>query len=250
MHDTSLIATEVVVPLESLEGADEGRTLGAALAERLAVPLRIVHVDMPATSEPSRGGADEGLVAAIVAELSDQSILVMHSEHANRWSGKDSIAEHVVDEWGGTAMVVGPGVSTNHLDTSMDSVLVAVDGSSNAERSVAPAATLAAAVGADLVLARVVSHALGEGAEPAVAEARGYLESLAKTIEGDIAVHSAVLESNDPVSALCQEAANRSAGLVVLASRGDRTAPRPMITKTCSGLVAEAGRPVVVIGSR
>lgn len=232
------LGSEVVVATGTGDPSDERAALGHDLATRLGVALRWLHVDPVEEMD---------LAAAIAEQLATDSVLVIHSEHANRWSGKWSIAEHVIDEWGGLAIATGP----RHISGwGPGPVLVGVDGSEPAERAVATAAKLADLLGVGLVVCRVVSAALESEVGAIASELERCWSSAAPEGVDAEPVSIATPVGNDPISALVTEAEGRSCAAIVLSSLGDRTSQRASISRTCSGVIAGAIQPVVVVGSR
>jgi nucleotide-binding universal stress UspA family protein len=231
MNERAALADEIVVAAEHerLDPDDPGRATAAWLASTLGLPERVVHVD-PSVDD---------VVDAIVGRLRPHSLLVMHSEHANRWSGKRSVTEHVVDQWAGLACIEGPA----RAELRSGPVLVALDGSRETLGSLDAARRLAEAFGSSVVLARVSPDPFDDRDGAARDLARRGLEAVAEPGE-----EIAVLQSNLVVEALCREAADRGCSLIVLASRGDRSTPRATMSRTCSGLVASATQPVVIVG--
>jgi nucleotide-binding universal stress UspA family protein len=222
--------SEIVVPTADPDHADAAASVAAALAGRLGVEVRTVHAD-----------ATE-VVDAIVESLTPTSVAVMQSEHVNRWSGKRSVAEHVLDTWGGLTVLVGPAF----VDVLRSGpVLVAVGNPAAADQSVEPAAHLAAALGVELLVVHVVADPIIDDGGPPVG-APAWLDTI--TAEGGHA--TTVVESNDVVGAVLDLATELASACVVVASRGDRTTPRPTMSRTCSGLAAGAEQPVAVIGPR
>lgn len=249
MTSPHTLASEILVPLEHFDGPDAGRELGELLAAQFAVPSRTVHIDIDSMAGDGSEDVSDRLVAEILGCLTPGSLPVMHSDHANRWNAKASVAEHVVDQWPRGAIVIGP-KAVPPFDLTRP-LLVAVDGSKHAERSVVTARGLAETLGAEIVLARVVGHPLGDDDRTAEAAAADYLEAAVATWEADdvsVPMSSCVLTSNDPVSALAAEASRRGCGLIVLASRGDRATQRSSMSRTGSGLIGEATQPVVIVG--
>lgn len=214
----------IVVPLSDPGADDPGLEVAERLGEALGVPVEAVHHDV----------APEDLPDAIVGRLEPGTMLVMHSERANRWSGEASVAEHVLDRWEGLTVLAGPDCRA----AGHGPILVPVDGSADAERAVPFARGLARSVGVDVELVRVVPT------DDPTDEAERDLGRLAAA--GGLATR--VLAHNDPVRALCDRAADIGSAYLVLSSHGDRHTPRPTISRTSTGLVAEAGRPVVIVG--
>lgn len=235
------IAAGVVVPIEGDPDADHGRELGAWLGSKLGLAVRMIHIDVDV--------AVGDLAEAIVARIPPSSLVAMHSEHVNRWGGKSSTAEHVIDQWAGLSVVAGPRVTS--IGGTEGPILVALDGSPNAERALEAVDSLAVALGCGIVLARVVPEPLGGSPDEATAEANAYLCSVVDQRGYDHAgaAHVRVLSSNDPIASLCSEAERLQSQLIVLASRGDRSTERSSLSRTCSGLIGEAVGPVVIVGT-
>ena len=207
-------------------------TLGLELGELLDLPWRRVHVD----SEPA------DLVGSIIDELRPKSLVVMASKHENRWSGKHSIAEHLADTWGGVSVLAGLSCTDLPLQDRVGPVLVALDGSPFAERSIGPATAVATSLGREVLLTTVVSVDNDDNEAIGASEALEYLSALGGNTQ------TCVLTSNDPISALRSEAERLGCVMVVVTSKGDRSTPRPTISRTCSGLVGEAAQPVMIVG--
>jgi nucleotide-binding universal stress UspA family protein len=181
-------------------------------------------------------GAD--VVAAVVAALGPGALLVMRTEHANRWSAKGSTAEHLIDAWGGLSVLAGPGVAPERSHEGP--VLVALDGSTDAERAVPPALGWADSSSSGVVLVRVV---------PDDGDVDGVGRELQRVAdERTTGATVRVVVGNDPVTALSQLADELDAGVIALSSHGDRASTRSTISRTCTGLAATAARPLLVVG--
>ncbi len=227
--------------------AEKGIALGSTLAEAFGVEVSSVHVDGAAeTVEPAEGMTpEETLAAAICRDLPADGLLVIESEHADRWRSRHSIAEHTIDAFPGAAVAIGPGAGP---DLSDGPVVVALDGSDAAEGSLASAVRFGDALGRTLLLVRIVEAPLRpESDRTDQIAAAAYLDAVASTLA--VAADTFVIESNDPVSAIVAVATDRGASLVALASRGDRSTARGSMSRTAAGVIAEAACPVLVIGS-
>ena len=227
--------------------ADKGRALGSTLAEAFDVEVSSVHVDGATEAvEPADGMTpEETLAAAICRDLPSDGLLVIESEHADRWRSRHSIAEHTIDAFPGAAVAIGPGAGADLADGP---VVVALDGSEAAELSLAGAVLFGRALQRALLLVRIVEAPLHPDADRGdQTVAADYLDAVASTLAGT--ADTLVVASNDPVSALVAAAADRDASLVALASRGDRSTARGSMSRTAAGVIAEATCPVLVIGS-
>ena len=235
------------------------------LAAATGRTARLLHVEVGHEGE----AADDvdAVVEAIVDRVSPGELLVVESEHATRWSGKYSVSEGLVDHRPGSTMIVGPQHETSEPAGGPGPIVVALDGSDDARAAVGPALALAAAYSVGVQLTRVITRAAAAGLVDRSADAdakdRSARDAVAAADElaslvGALAVDqigqadhppvtARLLVSNDHVAALVDEAAMRSSPFVVVASRGDRTVARSTISRTSSGLAAEAPCPVLVI---
>jgi nucleotide-binding universal stress UspA family protein len=249
------LVDEILVPLPAPDPADRGVRAAAWLADASGCPLRLLHVRLPGRPEPDPGALLAGLGRPVEWDVTDAddvapavlgrarpgSLIVMATQHANRWSGKDSVSEHVLDRWPGAAMLVGP--RADLAERTGGRVVVGLDGSPRAEQAVRIASALARSLGGELVLAQVVP----DDPDGATSEqgAQGYLQALAATT--GVPSSTRVVRSNDPISALVA-VAGAEADAIVLSSRGDRASGRATISRVCTGVAADAGQPVVVVG--
>ena len=238
----------VVAAVESDDADGKGPRLAAVLAAAFGVESRSVHAD-----PPDEGGApdrtpEESLAAAIADQLPAGSILVIESEHADRWRSRHSVAEHTIDAFAGPSVAIGPHADVGFADGP---IIVALDGSPSAEISLAAAMRFATALNRPVELVRVVAEPLHpEQVDDQSPEAGAYLEQVAAQTAGvgSVQLDTAVVASNDPVTALVSRATARNACVLALASRGDRATARSSMSRTAAGLIAEARCPVLVVG--
>jgi nucleotide-binding universal stress UspA family protein len=221
--------------------------LATTLAEAFDVQVSTVHIDGSTETVETAGDAtpEEVLAAAICRDLPADGLLVIESEHADRWRSRHSVAEHTIDAFPGSAVAIGPAAGAT---LAAGPVIVALDGSPAAELSLATAVRFGEAIDRELSLVRVIGAPLHpEATSSEASEARAYLEMVAATLP--IAATTVVVESNDPVSSIVATASDQNASLVALASRGDRSTARGSMSRTAAGVIAEAPCPVLVIGS-
>lgn len=240
-----LTPSTVVVAVGGTGTESKGHELGRALAEAFGVGLTSVHVEQPgADTDDAEHTPEERLAEAIASGLPTDGILVIESEHADRWRSRHSVAEHTIDAFTGPSVAVGHQAGPILADGP---ILVALDGSASAEISLTTALAFGRVLDRPIELVRVVPeplHPETEGSEHA--EAAAYLRSVTSRFDTELA--ATVVASNDPVSALVDRAADQDASLLALASRGDRSTSRTSMSRTASGLIAEARCPVLVVG--
>ncbi|MGF1598014.1 MAG: universal stress protein [Acidimicrobiales bacterium] len=226
---------EVAVALSNPAEPGRAGPVADLIAGRLGLPLRVVHVDAVAEDDP------EPVARALLALIGPDTLLVAGSGRASRWSGKRSVVEHVVDGRHGLVLAVG---GRARIADRAGPVLVALNGSEGAESAIVVADRLARALATDVLLCLVAP----DDGDPAVTpdgargDAAAYLESVAGPDR-----RSVVLRANDHIAAMTAEAERSDCPLVVLVSRGDRSVERSTISRTSSGLIDEAGCPVLVV---
>lgn len=253
-----LVAHDVAVAVGSDDLDNPAITLGIALARSLGVPLRLLHVACDGTTIDgdalceqiasvdatiairfeSNHAAD--VVSGLVPMLTPRTLVVLKSQHANRWSGKVSIAEHVLDAFPGIVALIGPEATVQPSLTGP--IVLALDGSLDAERALRSAVVFTDVLGSWLVAVRVVPEPANHDA---VTEAAHYLGTATAGLD---AVEAVTPSSNDPVSAVTNLAREHDAALVVLSSHGNRATKRATLGRTSMGVVAAATQPVILVG--
>ncbi len=257
------LVDEIAVAIASAATDHVGLALGIELAGLLDTPLRLIHVTTPTHSGTDASELDvdpldqhlqttapnistsitsveaTDVVTGLVGELEPRSLVVLESNNASRWSGKTSVAEHVLDAFSGLVVMTGPAFDpTGALDRR---VLIALDGSVDAERALPVAGRLAEYMDQSVLATRVVPTSADATAENAAID---YLETITGRLPNATAITPT---SNDPIAAIL-DASNDDVGLIVLSSHGDRASERSTISRTSMGLVQSATVPVVLVG--
>ena len=229
-------ATTVVLASATEDGAGPGGDVARWVADALGIPHHVLHLDEQIDDA-------EEMAASIADRLPSDAVLVMESHHADRWASRRSIAEHVLDAFGGPAVVAGPAV----VGPPAGPIVVALDGSDEANQALGPALTLSQATDRSIVLATVVADPLD--GTPDLAGADAMLSAVASDLPADVEHQWVSRASNDPVTALADIAAEADACLVVMVSKGDRTIARASMSRTATGLVATTACPVVIVSA-
>ncbi len=248
--------------------------VAAWLASVWAIPIRLLHVNA-ADSEPSLDldrevteatgrwpelsfGAEtldgDDVAATIAGEATATSLLVLSTDNANAWAFKNSVAERLVHQASGPLVLVGPSAQPPELGGDL---VVAFDDRPPSVAALDAAMAMAPTLDRNLWLVRVVPEPLGGGDGDAADDgehgaARPQAEAdLERCVEGlDAAVDPRweVIESNDPVQAIEGFAAQIGASFVVAGARRRDDATRTTMSSITMGLVANAGRPILVVG--
>lgn len=225
------------------EGSNPERShaLAATLGAGFAIPVTSVRVDDPPVASASQT-AEEALAEAIASRVPADHLLVVESRHADRWRSRHSIAEHLIDAHRSATVVLGP---SSGSDLASGPIIVALDGSADAQTSLSAAQRLGEVTARPLLLVRVV-------AEPLDPDDSDHVSTTAVQLDAEAAALGAtaiVAASNDPVTALVRLGAEQHAACIALASSGDREAKRSTMSRTAAGLIAEATCPIYVTRS-
>jgi len=245
--------------------------VAAWLASIWAVPIRLLHV----TAAGSRPGLDldgttakavarwpelsfgigmlegEDVAATIAEAATATSLLVLPTDNANAWAFKNSVAERLVHRASGPLILVGPRA---RFPENQGDLVVAHDGRPASDAALDAAMAMAPTLGRNLWLVRVVPSSVDAGGGDAGdgderrRQAEADLRRCAEAIDPSVEARLEVIESNDPVSAIEGFAAGVEASFVVAGARRRDDASRTTMSSITMGLVANAGRPVLVVG--
>ena len=137
-------------------------------------------------------------------------------------------------------------------------ILVPLDGSKLAERALTQAETIAKALGAEILLTRVIENPLAAApeagpaveetvAEETIGQARSYLDGIVSDLKGKGIQGRAVVQEGTPYSAILELAHNEDVDFIVMSTHG-----RTGLSKVVMGSVAEkvvftTKRPVMLV---
>ena len=265
---------EVLIPIATAFGRQEGLAVGASLARTWGLPVRLLHVALGdratemdfvdiihrfrhrhpdlavSVHEVDGRKSDRDPVAGIVDNVGDGSLIVLASERASQWLDGPSVAEAVLHASKGTVVLLGP----NCVDPPIaSSVVVALDGSARAEAALGPAVAIASAWGTQLWLVtalpeamRHTSNALAARDEE-LAEA-AYLRTMVERLaEGGIDATPNLVYHDEPIAGIATFATEVGAAMIAASSHGETGIARRLFGSVCMGLVAEAEVPILVV---
>lgn len=262
----------IVVPLDGSETAEAALPMARSLADGLGASVELVHVhgvtygggrdpieadvlqkargyleekarELAGTSALSVDTAlREGPVApAIMEGLGDRAdgIVVMtthgRSGFSRFWLG--SVAERLVRSSPWPVLLVRPRPESGPVD-AIDRILVALDGSDRSARGLPWARAIADAVGAAMVLLRVVAH------DDERQAASGELDRLADAGEETfVAVHDSA------VKGILEQARGRGSPLVVLTTQGRGAVARNILGSVADKVIRSAEAPLLVLSA-
>lgn len=272
----------IVVPLDGSKNAEKAGPMAALLARLYGAPVRFVHVVdetegvfSAADLERARGlfasyaaelgarlglpatgvSAETGLgpaAATILGMAGDARFIVIasHGRGGFRATVIGSVADKVV-RGAKTPVVVVPAVEDAPRPDEQRLVLIAVDGSPEAERGLAAGRDLAAKLNASVALVRAVSVPPPVGVEFAYyppdvlgtmsRAADEYMESIRRPAEKVMVVRA------EASVAIEQAAAEIGAGLVVMTSQGKGLAARLALGSATDRVMHSLRRVLLVV---
>jgi nucleotide-binding universal stress UspA family protein len=272
------MSEHILVPLDGSSSAENAVPYAAKLAKILDLPLRFVHVAEGGESsgDPSRSSeafaeharelverfefddreftslVREGVPARQIldeAKLASFIVLASHGRAGFRATFIGSVADKVVR--GSTVPVLVVPAFGKPIEPSLMPMVVALDGSPEAECALTIARRLAEPAGGQLVLVRSYGLPRLRGADfeyfpaemPDVLEkdATEYLYKVAE--EGD----EKIVVQSEPSDAILNAAKKHDAGLVVMATTGKGLAGRLALGSTTDRVLHSLHRPLLVV---
>jgi nucleotide-binding universal stress UspA family protein len=198
------------------------------------------------TASLERGPVADALMGYARRHAVDLIVMRSHARHglSRVWFG--STADALIRESGIPVLVVRPSSVGTAVKsgTRFKRIIVALDGSTLAERALAPAVALARLEGATITLLRVVSSwkqihdgelaaAAGPASAIAVDAAQMYLDGLSRHYTG-VTMKRRVVIAEDVAQAILRAAASEEADMIAIATRG-----RGAVKRAASGSVAD-----------
>ena len=261
----------VVVPLDGSQVAESAVPVGAELAQRLRVPLTLVHILDEGIEDQGERARARGLFAGYAAKLhpgatvvvesgvvakailqaakgAEFVVLASHGRGGLKANIIGSIADKVVRGASVPTLVLPLGASPSLAGRP---VLVALDGSETAERGLAAARRLATVFESTVALVRAYSVPPPAGIEFVAypvdlattlqEAAEAYLGTVAKDGERTFARLASSVEA---ITAVANEV---DAGLIVMTSHGKGLAQRIALGSTTDRALHSIERPMLVV---
>ena len=239
---------------------DVGRRLG---------DLADVKVTYDIIEEGEEIGVAESLRAEVTSSAADLVVMTTHGRGSleRLWLG--SLPDELIRTVTVPFLLVRPGSSPPdlHRDVVLHQILLALDGTTFAERIMEPALALGKAMGSNFTLVRAIPHALAHPAPaPSAAgphasfaggiatigervrqDAQAYLQAVAEYLHGVAGqVDIRVPVAGQPAAAIFQEAAAVGADLIALETHGRRGVSRLLMGGTGDKVVRTSPVPVLI----
>jgi nucleotide-binding universal stress UspA family protein len=206
-------------------------------------------------------GITESIHADVGKTGSDLVVLTSHGRGTVKRFWLGSIADELVRTLPVPVLLVRPQEPASRVDLhpeiSVKHLLLALDGSSQAEQILEPAVTVAKSMGAAYTLVRAlkpawsVLHPTWQGAQKVDEQqrerAQAYLETVANRLRADGAtVQTRIHFAEQPADAILEEAALVGADLIALETRGRSTLSRLLLGSVPDKVVRGSSIPVLL----
>ncbi len=234
-HDGSWMADRALACATMLQGATGARLdllrIAPDLIPGMQSPLRaragVADLwDGASTLEPGTDLDDPVTIILDAIERRRPDLVVMPS---NSWSSEGlgvDVARRVAGRSPVPVLVIPTGLESFRDDHDVHRILVALDGSEQAEWALRPAQMLARALDADMLLLRVVTPKVAffggraHGDDVDLAAARRYVEDLARSLQTPERRVSALAVAGEPGTMIAAVGRTQRAGLLAMTTRG------------------------------
>jgi nucleotide-binding universal stress UspA family protein len=194
-------------------------------------------------------------VSSIVDAIEDRrpDLVVMASD---TWSSAGlgvDIAHHVARRSPVPVLVVPTGPESVRDGHDVRRILVALDGSEQAEQALGPAQMLAHALDADMLLLRVVTPKVAvfagraDGDDVDLAAARRYVEELAREIQTARTRVSALAVAGEPGTMIAAVGRTQRASVLAMSTRGRGDPGYPALGGIAAGSLRSSGVPLLLV---
>jgi len=269
--------THPIVILVPLDGSELARaSIGVARALLSRVPGRMIlfhaywpgspvdDADRPIEAEvkalhnigvvarlerrPTPRDEDTGQVIASTASELGADLIVM-TTHGRGGLGRwlfGSATEKVVGCSDVPVLITPSELSNDWPGCNRPSVLIALNGSDSAARAIAPAARLARALKAEIILTQIVPDPEGSQDNTASEEAKNYLLSVSSTLNCPDQKVRTIVRRGEPARAIGVLAQERNVSVIAIGTPGPKPSRRCTLGKVAMGVVRRSNVPILV----
>jgi nucleotide-binding universal stress UspA family protein len=241
-------AVELFVPDDEEVDESEHPMLAEAQAYLQAVASRLTTTGLQVECLVPYGRPVEQIVAVIRTRDTRCVVMATHGRSGfGRWL-YGSVADAVLTHSPAPVALVPADAPAPTTTEGGDRVLITLDGSALGETVLPAAAELAARLGAEIVLLRVVAHRDAER----LAEANAYLMAVARRLTDDPTTHGLrvrvrVEVGRAPAAVIARVAEDEHATTMVMATHGRSGVGRMLLGSVATGTLRRASVPLLLI---
>jgi nucleotide-binding universal stress UspA family protein len=209
--------------------------------------------DGASTVDPDAGLDDPVTIVLDAIERRRPDLVIMASDS---WSSAGlgvEVVRHVARRSPVPVLVIPTGPESPRNDGDVRRILVALDGSEQAEQALTPARVLAEALDADMLLLRVVAPKVAAfgGQAPDddldLAAARRYVEELAEALQTARTRVSALAVVGEPGTMIAAVSRTQRASLLAMTTRGKGRMACSELGGVASNSIQSAGMPLLLV---
>jgi nucleotide-binding universal stress UspA family protein len=194
-------------------------------------------------------------VSSILAVIGDRrpDFVVMASDSWTSAGLRVDVAHHVARHSQVPVLVVPTGPESVRDGHDVRRILVALDGSEQAEQALRPAQMLAQALDADVLLLRVVTPKVAvcggraQGDDVDLAAARRYVEALARAMQTARTRISALAVVGEPGTMIAAVGRTQRASVLAMSTRGKGDLGHPALGSIAANCLQSAGVPLLLV---
>lgn len=258
----------VVVPVDDSHRSLDALKAGEVLAAQMGLKLHLVSVvareaDVSGREQAIRGAIDDvqaditvvadpspadGLLGALQSGKGNICCMATHARGAVSEMVLGSVASHIVQEYRGPVVLVGP-KHVKKWTGPISTVQVCVDGSSLSEQALAPAVQCATLLKAALQLIQVLDPETTKLAEGGDSGEWVYLRRLHDQLRKDkgVAAEWEVLHGKDAAEAITSYTDGQPGSLIVMSSHGRSGLNRLVMGSVAQSVLRTSASPVWII---
>jgi nucleotide-binding universal stress UspA family protein len=266
--------TVILVPLDGSELARASIAVARALLSRVPGRMILFHAywpgipaddaDLPieaevkalndigvdASLERRSTPRDEetGLVIASTASELGADLIIM-TTHGRGGLGRwlfGSVTEKVIGCSDVPVMITPSELSSDWPGCNRPSVLIALNGSDSAARAIAPAARLARALKAEIILTQIVPESEGNQDNARADEAKNYLLSVSSSLNCSDQKTRTIVRRGEPARAIAVLAQERNVSVIAIGAPSQNPSRGCALGNVAMGIVRRSNVPILV----
>jgi nucleotide-binding universal stress UspA family protein len=210
--------------------------------------LRGLGVDARLERRPTPRDEETGEVIASAAKDLGANLIVM-TTHGRGGLGRwlfGSVTEKVIGCSDVPVMVTPSELSAGWPGCNRPSVLIALNGSDSAARAIAPAASLAHALKAEIILTRIVPESESNQDNVRADEAKNYLLSISSSLNCPEQKTRTIVRRGDPARAIGALAQERNVSVIAIGAPSQNPARSCALGNVAMGIVRRSNVPILV----
>jgi nucleotide-binding universal stress UspA family protein len=210
--------------------------------------LQDLGVDASLERRPTPRDEETGqLIASTAADLGvDLIIMTTHGRGGlGRWLF-GSVTEKVIGYSNVPVMITPSELSTDWPGCNRPSVLIALNGSDAAERAIPPAARLARALKAEIILARILPDSESDQDNSHSDEAKNYLLSVSSSLSCSEQKTRTIVRRGEPARAIAALAHERNVSVIALGSPSRDSTRSCALGNVAMGIVRRSNVPILI----